>query len=210
LRKKACAYLLAREETGLPFATEVLAPNHVDLVAQYADILQIGTRNMQNFILLDEVGRTRKPVILKRGLTATIEEWLLAAEYILSQGNKQVILCERGIRTFETYTRNTMDISAIPVTERLSHLPILADPSHGTGRWHLVSPVALGAVAAGADGLLIEVHPDPDHALSDGPQSLTFENFHRLMVSLQGIAHAIKRSIRAPMGEMEGYAVVGR
>ena len=188
----------ARDETGLPVVTEVLAPNHVDLVAEYADVLQIGTRNMQNFILLDEVGRTRKPVILKRGLTATIEEWLLAAEYILSQGNRQVILCERGIRTFETYTRNTMDISAIPVMERLSHLPVIADPSHGTGRWHLVSPVALAAVASGADGLLIEVHPDPDHALSDGPQSLTFENFHRMMVALQGIAQAINRPIRAP------------
>ncbi|MBI4199186.1 MAG: 3-deoxy-7-phosphoheptulonate synthase [Chloroflexi bacterium] len=171
----------AHQETGLPIITEVMAPQDVELVSQYTDILQIGARNMQNFSLLDEVGKARNPVMLKRGLSATYEDWLLAAEYILSGGNRQVILCERGIRTFETYTRNTFDISAIPVLRKLTHLPILADPSHGTGKWHLVTPVALAATAAGADGLLIEVHPNPDVALCDGAQSLTFENFERLM-----------------------------
>jgi 3-deoxy-7-phosphoheptulonate synthase len=162
----------AGKETNLSIITEVMAPEHVDLVAKYASILQIGARNMQNFILLDEVGRTKKPVLLKRGLSSSIQEWLLAAEYILNQGNEEVILCERGIRTFENYTRNTMDVSAIPIIEKVSHLPIIADPSHGTGKWYLVLPLALAAVAAGADGLLIEVHPNPDQALADGPQSL--------------------------------------
>jgi len=156
----------AGKETQMPIITEVMAPDHVDLVAKYADILQIGARNMQNFVLLDEVGKTKKPVLLKRGLSSNIQEWLLAAEYILAQGNEQVILCERGIRTFESYTRNTMDVSAIPIIEKVSHLPIIADPSHATGKWYLVPPLALAAVAAGADGLLIEVHPNPDRSPS--------------------------------------------
>ncbi len=184
-----------REETGIPVITEVMTPGDVELVAKYTDILQVGARNMQNFALLDEVGKLRKPVMLKRGLSATIQEWLLAAEYILSQGNEQLILCERGIRTFETATRNTMDISAIPIIKKLSHLPIVADPSHGTGKWYLVSPMALAAVAGGADGLMIEVHPNPDVALKDGPQSLTFDNFRRLMSQLAPVAQAIDRKL---------------
>jgi len=186
------------EETQMPIITEVMAPNDVDLVAKYADILQIGARNMQNFVLLDEVGKTKKPVLLKRGLSSNFQEWLLAAEYILAQGNEQVILCERGIRTFETYTRNTMDISAIPIIEKVSHLPIVADPSHATGKWYLVPPLALAAVAAGADGLLIEVHPNPDLALADGPQSLTFDNFRLLMSQILPIAEARNRKLAAP------------
>jgi len=186
------------EETQMPIITEVMAPNDVDLVAKYADILQIGARNMQNFVLLDEVGKTKKPVLLKRGLSSNFQEWLLAAEYILAQGNEQVILCERGIRTFETYTRNTMDISAIPIIEKVSHLPIIADPSHATGKWYLVPPLALAAVAAGADGLLIEVHPNPDLALADGPQSLTFDNFRLLMSQILPIAEARNRKLAAP------------
>ena len=185
----------AKQETGLPLVTEVLAPQDVELVVRYADILQVGARNMQNFILLDEVGRAGKPVLLKRGMSATIQEWLLAAEYVLAQGNRQVILCERGIRTFETYTRNTMDISAIPIIHRLSHLPVIADPSHGTGKWYLVAPLALAAVAAGADGLMIEVHPTPDYALKDGAQSLTFEHFEQLMGKVAPVAIAIGRRI---------------
>ncbi|MCX5992326.1 MAG: 3-deoxy-7-phosphoheptulonate synthase [Chloroflexi bacterium] len=185
----------AKEETGLPLITEVLTPDDVDLVVRYADILQVGARNMQNFILLDEVGRANKPVMLKRGMSATIQEWLLAAEYILSQGNRQVILCERGIRTFETYTRNTMDVSAIPIIHKLSHLPIVADPSHGTGKWYLVAPMALAAVAAGANGLMVEVHPAPDTALKDGAQSLTFEHFEDLMRQLVPVAAAMGRSV---------------
>ena len=183
----------ARKEIGMPIITEVLAPDDVELVARYADILQVGARNMQNFSLLDEVGKVNKPIMLKRGLSATIQEWLLSAEYILSQGNRQVLLCERGIRTFETYTRNTMDISAIPVIEKVSHLPIIADPSHGTGKWYLVAPVALAAVAAGADGVMIEVHPSPDSALKDGAQSLTFDNFQRLMEQLVNVAASVGR-----------------
>ena len=185
----------AGKETQMPIITEVMSPNDVDLVAKYADILQIGARNMQNFVLLDEAGKTRKPVLLKRGLSSNIQEWLLAAEYVLAQGNEQVILCERGIRTFETYTRNTMDLSAIPIIEKVSHLPIIADPSHATGKWYLVSPLALAAVAAGADGLLIEVHPNPDLALADGPQSLTFDNFRLLMSQLLPVAEARNRKL---------------
>jgi 3-deoxy-7-phosphoheptulonate synthase len=188
----------AGKETQMPIITEVMAPEHVDLVAKYADILQIGARNMQNFVLLDEVGKTKKPVLLKRGLSSNIQEWLLAAEYILAQGNGQVILCERGIRTFENYTRNTMDVSAIPIIEKVSHLPIIADPSHATGKWYLVLPLALAAVAAGADGLLIEVHPNPDMALADGPQSLTFDNFRLLMAQLLSIAEARDRKLATP------------
>jgi 3-deoxy-7-phosphoheptulonate synthase len=191
------------EETQLPIITEVMSPNHVDLVAKYVDILQIGARNMQNFILLDEVGRINKPVLLKRGLSSSIQEWLLAAEYILAQGNKQVILCERGIRTFETYTRNTMDLSAIPIIEKVSHLPIFADPSHATGKWYLVPPLALAAVAAGADGLIIEVHPNPDLALADGPQSLTFDNFRLLMSQLLPIARAMNRKLATPSARIK-------
>jgi len=185
----------AREETGMPVITEVMTPGDVELVASYVDILQIGARNMQNFILLDEAGKTRKPVMLKRGLSSTIQEWLLAAEYILAQGNEQLILCERGIRTFETSTRNTMDISAIPVIKKVSHLPIIADPSHATGKWYLVAPMALAAIAAGADGLMIEVHPNPDIALKDGAQSLTFENFRRFMSQAVPIAQVTGREL---------------
>ncbi len=188
----------AREETGLPVITEVMTPTDVELVASYADILQIGARNMQNFTLLDEVGKINKPVMLKRGLSSTIQEWLLAAEYILTQGNEQVVLCERGIRTFETYTRNTMDISAIPIIKKVSHLPIIADPSHGTGKWYLVAPLALAALAAGADGLMIEVHPNPDLALKDGAQSLTFDNFQRLTFQLMRLAEATGRRLAIP------------
>ncbi len=188
----------AGKETQMPIITEVMSPDHVDLVAKYTDILQIGARNMQNFVLLDEVGKTKKPVLLKRGLSSSIQEWLLAAEYVLAQGNEQVILCERGIRTFETHTRNTMDISSIPIIEKVSHLPIIADPSHATGKWYLVPPLALAAVAAGADGLLIEVHPNPDLALADGPQSLTFENFRLLMSQLLSIAKARNRKLATP------------
>ena len=183
---------LAKQETGLPIITEVMAPGDVDTVAQYADVLQVGARNMQNYSLLDEVGMTRMPVMVKRGLSASYEEWLLAAEYVMSHGNNSVILCERGIRAFESFTRFTMDIAAIPVIQRLSHLPIVADPSHSTGKWYLVTPVALAAVAAGAHGLLIEVHPNPDMAKCDGPQSLTFQNFDLLM----GQVNAIK-SVRS-------------
>jgi len=186
----------AREETGLPIITEVLTPGDVEMVAKYADILQIGTRNMQNFILLDEVGKAQKPVMLKRGMSATIEEWLLSAEYILAQGNRQVILCERGIRTFETYTRNTMDVSAIPIIKKVSHLPIIADPSHGTGKWYLVGPLALASIAAGADGLMIEVHPNPDKVLKDGPQSLNFDTFRQLTSQLASVVSAVGRKVR--------------
>ena len=185
----------AKEETGLPLITEVLTPQEVELVAKYADILQVGARNMQNFILLDEVGMTKKPVMLKRGISATIQEWLLAVEYILAQGNRQVILCERGIRTFETYTRNTMDLSAIPLLQKLSHLPVIADPSHGTGVRTLVAPMARSAVAAGADGLLVEVHPRPEEAKSDGPQSLTPRGFRDLMEGLRPVATAVGRTL---------------
>jgi 3-deoxy-7-phosphoheptulonate synthase len=186
----------AREETGMPVITEVLTPHDVELVAKYADILQVGTRNMQNFILLDEVGRARKPVMLKRGISATIQEWLLSAEYILSQGNREVIFCERGVRTFETYTRNTMDISAIPIIKKLSHLPIIADPSHGTGKWYLVTPLTMASVAAGADGVMVEVHPNPDRALKDGPQSLNFDNFQQLMSQLTSVAASVGRKVK--------------
>ena len=185
----------ARKKTGMPLITEVMSPLDVELVASYADILQVGARNMQNFVLLDEVGKLRKPVMLKRGMSATIQEWLLAAEYILVQGNEQLILCERGVRTFETYTRNTMDVSAIPIIKKVSHLPIIADPSHATGKWYLVTPVALAAVAAGADGIMVEVHPNPDQALKDGAQSLTFDNFSKLMSQLAPVSQAIGRKL---------------
>jgi len=185
----------ARAETGLPVVTEVLNPRDVELVAEYADMLQIGARNMQNFILLREVGRARRPVLLKRGLAATTEEWLMSAEYILSEGNYDVVLCERGIRTYETSTRNTLDISAVPIIKRLSHLPILVDPSHGTGKRALVAPLARAAVAAGGDGILVEVHPSPETALSDGPQSLTFDDFRQMMDGLRRVAAAVGREM---------------
>ena len=185
----------AADRNGLLTISEVMDQTQIALVAQYSDILQVGARNMQNFNLLRELGKQRKPVLLKRGIAATIEELLLSAEYILAGGNYDVILCERGIRTFETYTRNTMDISAIPVVKKLSHLPIVADPSHGTGRRNKVAPMARAAVAAGADGLLVEVHPDPDHALSDGAQSLRPEQFQELMAQLRIIAPAVGRRV---------------
>ncbi len=185
----------AREITGMPVITEVLTPTDVPAVEEYADIFQIGTRNMQNFALLDAVGKASKPVMLKRGMSSTIEEWLLAAEYVLAGGNKQVILCERGIRTFERATRNTMDISAIPLIKRLSHLPIIADPSQGTGKWYLVEPLTLAAIAAGADGLIIEVHPNPDIALKDGAQSLSFDNFRMLNDKVHRVATSLGRRI---------------
>ena len=189
----------ARAETGLPVVTEVMTAEDVEVVAEYADILQVGARNVQNFILLDEVGKATKPVLLKRGFATTYEEWLLSAEYIMAGGNNEVILCERGIRTFEEYTRNTLDLAAIPVIKRLSHLPVVADPSHGTGRWHLVPSMALAAVAAGCHGLIIEVHPNPDKALSDGPQSLTFENFQALMNGIRAVAAAVGRTVAPPV-----------
>ncbi|ACZ39303.1 3-deoxy-7-phosphoheptulonate synthase [Sphaerobacter thermophilus] len=192
----------ARAETGLPIVTEVLSVADLDMVAEYADVLQIGARNTQNFLLLEAVGKTQKPVLLKRGMSTQIEEWLLAAEYIMAQGNEQVMLCERGIRTFETITRNTLDLSAVPVVKRLSHLPIIVDPSHGTGKWYLVPSMMLAAVASGADGLIVEVHPNPDHALSDGSQSLTFENFSAAMPKLARVAEAVGRTVRAPQMEM--------
>ncbi len=179
----------------LKLVTEVMDISQIELIDRYADLFQVGARNMQNFTLLRELGRTRKPVLLKRGISATIEEWLLSAEYVLAGGNTQVILCERGIRTFETYTRNTLDISAIPIVKQLCHLPVFVDPSHGTGRRDKVAPMARAAVAAGADGLIIEVHCDPDHALSDGAQSLFPGQFDRLMAELRIIAPAIGRSI---------------
>ncbi len=185
----------AKEETGLPIITEVMATADVETVAKYADILQIGARNMQNYSLLDEVGLIGKPVMVKRGLSASYEEWLLAAEYVMAGGNEQVILCERGIRGFETFTRFTLDVAAVPVIKRLSHLPIVADPSHSTGKWYLVTPVALASVAAGAHGLLIEVHPNPDQAKCDGPQSLTFENFDMLMEQVNAIASVRKQPV---------------
>lgn len=182
-----------KEETGLAIVTEAMAPEQVPLVARYADILQIGTRNMQNFSLLHAVGKSGMPVLLKRGMMSVLEELLLSAEYILSHGNWQVMLCERGIRTFEKYTRNTLDINAVPVLKGLTHLPVIVDPSHGTGKWQLVGAVAKAAVAAGADGLLIEVHPHPEEALSDGAQSLKPENFAKLMRQLKRVAEAVDR-----------------
>ena len=186
----------AREESGLPVITEVMSPGDVEMVSRYADVLQIGARNMQNYSLLDEVGKAEKPVMVKRSLSGTYEDWLLAAEYVMAGGNRQVILCERGIRTFETSTRNTMDLNAIPTVRRLSHLPIVADPSHGTGKWYLVTPMARAAAAVGADGLIIEVHPNPDMAKCDGSQSLTFDNFSELMAQVAAIrASVVSNSI---------------
>ncbi len=186
----------AKQETGLGIVTEVMTPSEVDIVGEHTDIFQLGTRNMTNFYLLREVGRARKPVILKRGLASTIEEWLLAAEYILSEGNPDVILCERGIRTFETHTRNTLDLNAVPAVHQLSHLPIVVDPSHGTGIRSLVSDMTKASVASGADGLLLEVHHDPDHSMTgDGAQSLFPEQFEKLMQEIKPIAIAVGREI---------------
>jgi 3-deoxy-7-phosphoheptulonate synthase len=194
----------ARQETGLPIITEVMTVRDIDLVARYADILQIGARNAQNFVLLEEVGRAGKPVLLKRGFASTVQDWLLSAEYVISTGNRQVMLCERGIRTFETATRNTMDLSAIALAKRLSHLPVISDPSHGTGKWYLVEPMAMASIAAGADGLIMEVHPNPDRALSDGSQSLTFENFRLLMERAQAVTQALGRPLVVPSASAAG------
>ena len=185
----------ARTETGLKVVTEVVSPGDVELVARYADILQLGTRNMQNYALLQEAGRSGKPVLLKRGMASTIEEWLLAAEYILSQGNRDVILWERGIRTFETSTRFTLDLNAVPLARELSHLPVVVDPSQATGKWSLVRPMSLAAVAAGAHGLIVEVHPTPNQALSDGAQSLDFAAFDLLMADLRRMLSAMAKQL---------------
>ena len=196
LKEQGLKYLAdARKRTGLPVVTEVLETESVELVAQYTDIMQIGARNIQNFTLLRRVGEMGKPVLLKRGMATTIQEFLLSAEYILAAGNPNVILCERGIRTFETTTRFTLDLNAVPVLKKLSHLPVVVDPSHGTGHWDLVAPMAKGAVACGADGLIIEVHPRPEEALSDGPQSLKPSKFAQLMRELRPVAEAVGRSL---------------
>jgi len=189
----------ARERTGLRIVTEVTTVEAVDRVAAYADMLQIGARNMQNFGLLKAVGKAGKPVLLKRGLAATIDEWLNAAEYIMNEGNPDVVLCERGIRTYETYTRNTLDLSAVAAVKHLSHLPIIVDPSHGTGKWRMVQPMAYAAIAAGADGLMIEMHPNPAKALSDGPQSLTPEHFERVMNGVKKLSAFLRDEQIAPM-----------
>ena len=186
LRKAGDAY-------GLKVVTEIVNQNDIDLIAKYADMFQIGARNMQNFQLLKEVGRSKKPVLLKRGLCATISEWLNAVEYIASEGNMNIVLCERGIRTYETFTRNTLDLSAVAAVKELSHLPIVVDPSHGTGRWQMVQPMSCAAIAAGADGLIIEVHPHPEVALSDGSQSLTPKNFNATMDKVRQIANLMGR-----------------
>lgn len=186
---------IARKETGLPIVTEIMSARMLERFVEDVDLIQVGARNMQNFELLKELGRTNVPVLLKRGLSATIEEWLMAAEYIMAGGNDNVILCERGIRTFETYTRNTLDLSAIPAVKKLSHLPVIVDPSHAAGLWWMVEPMAKAAVAAGADGLIIEVHNDPEHALCDGAQSLKPERFARLMGELSGIAKIVGKEL---------------
>ncbi len=193
----------AADATGLPLITEVMDPRRVSLVAEYVDILQLGARNMQNFTLLQEVGKTDKPVLLKRGMAASIEDLLMSAEYIMAAGNMRVILCERGIRTFETATRNTLDLSAIPVIKEESHLPVIIDPSHATGRWELVKPMALAAVAAGADGIMIEVHPNPELALSDGPQSVTPARFFDIMDAIRRVANAVGREVPEATAELE-------
>lgn len=182
----------ARQLTGLPVVTEIMDPRLVEEVASYVDILQVGARNMQNFFLLRELGKTQRPILLKRGPSATIEEWIMAAEYIISSGNDQVIMCERGIRSFENYTRNTLDLSAVPLIKQLTHLPVIVDPSHGTGKWKLVEPMALAAIGAGADGVMVEVHQNPAEALSDGPQSLTPENFARMVERVRRMVTALR------------------
>lgn len=184
-----------KEQTGLKIVTEVMTPTDVKMVADYADILQVGTRNMQNYQLLDMLGKCDKPVLLKRGMASTVQEWLLSAEYILSQGNPEVILCERGIRTFETSLRNTLDLSVVPLLNELTHLPVVVDPSHATGKRSLIGPMSKAAIAAGADGIIIEVHPHPENALSDGEQSLPFTMFKEIMKDLRVIAEAVERDI---------------
>jgi len=196
LREEGLEFLaLAREETGLPVVSEVLSKEYVNLVAKYVDVLQIGTRNMTNFELLRAVGEAQKPVLLKRGMSAKLDEFLLAAEYILSQGNRHVMLCERGIRTFETHTRFTLSLSSVPHLKELTHLPVVVDPSHGTGKRSLVAPMSRAAIAAGADGLLIEVHPDPERAWVDGAQSIPLDEFPSLMEQLRRVARAVGRDI---------------
>ena len=196
LKEQGLDYLKnARKETGLPIVTEIMSPYMIERFVEDVDLIQVGARNMQNFELLKELGKTNKPILLKRGLAATIEEWLMAAEYIMSEGNENVILCERGIRTFETYTRNTLDVSAIPAVKRLSHLPVVVDPSHAAGMWWMVEPLAKAAVAVGADGLLIEVHNDPEAAWCDGAQSLKPDRFAKLMGDLRGIANIVGREL---------------
>ena len=196
LKEQGLEYLkAAKAKTGLPIVTEIMSPYLIDKFVEDVDLIQVGARNMQNFELLKELGKTRKPILLKRGLAATIEEWLMAAEYIMSEGNENVILCERGIRTFETYTRNTLDLSAIPAVKKLSHLPVIVDPSHAAGMWWMVEPLAKAAVAVGADGLIIEVHNDPEAALCDGAQSLKPKKFAGLMQELKGIAQIIGREL---------------
>lgn len=185
----------AREQTGLPIITEVMSSDEIDLISDYADILQVGARNTQNYSLLKALGKTRKPVFLKRGMSSTIQELLMSAEYILAGGNMQVMIGERGIRTYETATRFTFDVNAIPVLKELSHLPVIADPAHGTGKWNLVTPIAKAAVAAGADSIMVEVHPDPSKAWSDGAQSLTLERFATMMRELRPVAEAVGRSL---------------
>lgn len=185
----------AKKITGMPVITEVMDPRDIEDVCEYADIIQVGARNMQNFKLLKEIGLTKIPVMLKRGLSATIQEWLMSAEYIVSQGNNNVILCERGIRTFETATRNTLDLSAIPVVKQLSHLPVFVDPSHGVGRWDIILPMSMAAIAAGADGIMVEVHNQPEKALCDGPQALKPDKFLELMKAIKKIAKAVGRNI---------------
>ena len=200
LEEQGLKYLAeARERTGLKVVTEVTTVEAVDRVAHYADMLQVGARNMQNFGLLKAVGKSGKPVLLKRGLAATLNEWLNAAEYIMNEGNPNVVLCERGIRTYETYTRNTLDLSAVAAVKHLSHLPIIVDPSHGTGKWRMVQPMAFAAIAAGADGLMIEMHPNPAKALSDGPQSLTPEHFARVMDGVKKLSSFMKAEHIVPM-----------
>ena len=179
---------IAKRETGLPIVTEIMSPKYIDEFVNNVDVIQVGTRNMQNFDLLKELGKTNKPILLKRGLSATIEEWLMSAEYIMAGGNENIILCERGIRTYETYTRNTLDLSAIPVIKKLSHLPVIVDPSHASGYWYLVEPLAKAAIAVGADGLMIEVHNNPQCALSDGQQSLKPELFDKVMKKVKALA----------------------
>ena len=194
LEEEGLKYLAeARERTGLRVVTEVTTVEAIESVVKYADMLQVGARNMQNFGLLKEVGKCGKPVLLKRGLAATIDEWLNAAEYIMNAGNPDVVLCERGIRTYETYTRNTLDLSAVAAVKQLSHLPIIVDPSHGTGKWRMVKPMAFAAIAAGADGLMMEVHPNPAKALSDGPQSLTPENYQEVMAGIYKLSQFMKQ-----------------
>ncbi len=195
----------ARQETGLLVVTETIDAENVALVEQYADILQVGARNMQNFTLLKRLGQSRKPVLLKRGISATIEEFLQAAEYLLSEGNDRVILCERGVRTFNSYTRFTLDISTIPEVKRISHLPVIADPSHGTGRYRMVAPMARAAIAAGADGVIVEVHTHPGEALSDGSQSLTPENFRKLMSQIGKVGRAVERELTGQKGFREHH-----